>query len=229
MSYELRPLPPQIDAALLKRLANCDTPTIGHFRNRGFMDTALSPVIPGVRAVGTAVTISMPPGDSTLGGYVVSIARPGDFIVIDRCGDQKNATWGGVVAYAASLRGIAGAIVDGLSTDFSEQREYGVPCWSRGAGPITCRLTGTGGAVNIPVNVGGVVVKPGDAVLADESGIFVCDPSELELIVAEVEKRQASEQVTLQKLKAGAMMSELVGSRKLVQDALAKMGRIEPW
>jgi regulator of RNase E activity RraA len=222
-------MPQPIDASLLQRLASCDTPTIGHFRNRGFMDTDLSAVIPGIRAVGTAVTISMPPGDSTLGGYVVSIARPGDFIVIDRCGDRKNATWGGVVAYAASLAGIAGAIVDGLSTDFSEQREYGVPCWSRGAGPITCRLTGSGGGVNVPVNVAGVVVNPGDAILADESGIFVCNPDELLFIVEEVEKRQANEKITLEKLKAGAKMSDLVGSRKMVQDALAKTGKVEPW
>jgi hypothetical protein len=64
--------------------------------------------------------------------YAVGQARPGDILVIDRCGDEAIATIGGAVAYAARAAGVVGIVVDGLVTDLGELRAYGVPVWSRG-------------------------------------------------------------------------------------------------
>ncbi len=229
MSFTVNPMPEQVDPALLERLSKCDTATIGHFEHETFMDVALKPVIPGVRVAGTAVTIRMPHIDSVLPGYVLCAARPGDFIVIDRCHERKHATWGGVVAYAAAQAGIAGAIVDGPTTDFGEQQEYGVPCWCRGASPITCKKLGIGGSVNIPVSVGGVTVHPGDAIVADDSGIFVCPPERVAEVADEALSRQEREKTTLKRLKDGEKLGDVSGVRQMVHDSIAKQGGSAPW
>ena len=71
-----------------------------------------------------------------------------------------------------------GLIVDGPCTDLSEIEESDFPMWARGLSPITTRIYDLGGGMNIPVSCGGAVVMPGDAVLADESGVLVLPRSE---------------------------------------------------
>lgn len=220
--FTIEPMPPQLDAALVKRLAQVEPATVGHYRHDGFMDPGLRAVIPDRRIAGTAVTLSIPGPDSTLLHHTMNLVRPGDVLVIDRCGDRKHACVGGVLALVAKLTGLAGVIIDGVATDFGEIRHQGVPLWCRGPSPITTKLLSLGGRLNVPISCGGVTVHPGDAVIADENGIVVLRPDEAAGTADVALEDQADEQDFNDKLKKGAKLGELSGATAKIEAALKK-------
>src|SRR5688500_14600020 len=97
--YVLNPLPQQVDPELLALLVQAEPAVIGHFRYTGFMAPAIRAHFQDRRIAGTAITAIAPGMDGAMVHYAVGQARPGDIIVIDRCGDQSIATIGGAVAY----------------------------------------------------------------------------------------------------------------------------------
>jgi regulator of RNase E activity RraA len=225
MSFTVHPMPPPVDAAVLAKLARAETATIGHTRLAGFLDRRIQAVLPGSRIAGTAVTLQIAGPDSTLLHHALGLLRPGDVLVVDRLGDDRYACLGGGVALAAQLAGSPGAVVDGPCTDFSELREHRYPVWCRGAAPITTRLLGLGGALNVPVACGGVTVRPGDAVLADESGVLVLPADEAEAVADAALARQAREQALWARLRAGEKLGEVSGASAIVRAALGGAGR----
>lgn len=220
--FVLNPMPPQIDPALAEHLANVETATVGHFLYDGFMDPQLRAVIPDRHVVGTAVTVRVPGMDSALLHHVMGLVRPGDFVVVDRCGDRKYACWGGGVSFAAKSRGVVGAVVDGYGTDFSEIREFDLPLWCLGPSPITTKKLAVDGQMNVPVSCGGVTVNPGDVVLADESGVLVLPPDQARAIGDEALRRQAAEPKTMARVKAGEKMGDVTGATAMIEAAMAK-------
>lgn len=170
--YDIRPMPEPIAIADLELLAKIETATFGHFRHIGFMHRAIAPMIKR-RVVGTAVTVAAPGACTNALHHALGLLRAGDFVVIDRLGDDRHACWGGGVTIAAKTAGAVGAAIDGPATDEAEILATDFPVWCRGISPVTCRTYDLGGAVNVPVSCGGAVVLPGDAILADASGIVV--------------------------------------------------------
>jgi regulator of RNase E activity RraA len=220
--FTVRPMPEQVSRAALDALRACETATIGHFLHSQFMDPAIRAVIPDRRAAGTAVTALVPGMDGTMMHWAVGHARPGDFLVVDRAGDARHACWGGVVTIAAREAGVVGAAIDGYGTDFPEVREQGLPLWCRGPSPITTKVLGLEGAFNVPVSCGGVTVHPGDAILADESGVVVLRPSQVDWVVAEAMRRQNLEPDRVRRLRAGEKLHVVSGAGARVEAALAK-------
>jgi 4-hydroxy-4-methyl-2-oxoglutarate aldolase len=215
-------MPLQLDKALVNDLSRVETATIGHFRYAGFMDPGLRAVIEGRRVAGPAVTVRAPAMDGTAVNYALGMVRPGDFLVVDRSGDTRIAIWGGVTVYAAREAGLAGIVIDGVATDFAEVRAAGVPLWCRGPSPITTRRLGIAGEINVPVTCAGVVVRPGDVVLADDSGIVVLDPADAPAVTERALAMQEAEKETLARLEAGEKLPDITGSRQLVDEALAR-------
>jgi 4-hydroxy-4-methyl-2-oxoglutarate aldolase len=217
--FTLNKLPAQIPAAQIALLEQVETATTGHFLHSGFVDPAIRAVLPDKRVAGTAVTLRIPGPDSTLLHHVLGLVRPGDFLVIDRCGDTRHACWGGVVTNAAKQAGVVGGVIDGLATDFSEVRRREMPLWCRGPSPITTKLLALEGAFNVPVTVGGQVVSPGDAVLADESGVVVLKPDQVEAVARRAIGMQEQEIVTLARIAKGEKLGDISGASKLIAEA----------
>lgn len=188
--YVVRDMPQQVPKADLDLLSGVETATVGHWRLFGFMDRGIQPLLPGRRVVGTAVTLAIAGPDSTLLHHAAGLLRPGDILVVDRLGDDKYACWGGGVTVAVKAAGAIAGIVDGPCTDLTEIQESDFPMWSRGLSPITTRLYDLGGGLNIPISCGGAVVMPGDAILADESGVLVLPSSEVRTVSDEALRRQ---------------------------------------
>ena len=115
--FTLNPLPPQLSPALVDKLVRAEPATIGHFRHWGFMDPGIKALQPDVRIAGPAVTVHQPGVDGTIIGYALGQLRPGDILVVDRCGDTRHAGFGGVVCYAAKVAKVAGVIIDGMVAD----------------------------------------------------------------------------------------------------------------
>jgi regulator of RNase E activity RraA len=220
--FALHPLPPQLDPELVAKLVRAEPATIGHFRDWGFMDPAIRAMQADVRIAGPAVTVHQPGVDGTIIGYALGQLRPGDVLVVDRCGDTRHAGFGGVVAYAAKVAKVAGVIIDGVVADIGEIRQYGVPVWCRGFSAITTKRIGLGGSLCATISCGGVAVRPGDVVIADEVGVVVLDPAEAEAAAERAIAMQEAEAKTRARLDAGEKLPDISGATKVLEEALAK-------
>src|SRR5207244_4347162 len=158
----------------------------------------------------------------TIVGYALGQVRPGDVLVIDRCGDHRHAAFGGLVAYACKVAKIAGVIIDGVATDIGEVRKYGVPLWCRGLSAVTTKRIGLAGEFCVPVSCGGVDVKPGDVIIADECGIVVLPPAEAEAAAERAIGMQGAELASRKRLDNGEKLPDISGATKTLQEALAK-------
>lgn len=215
--YHIAPMPTAIDAQISQQLHDCETATIGHFRESGFVDPAIHSLLARTRVVGTAVTLSLPPTDGTLLNHAMRLVRPGDVLVIDRQGDDRHACWGGVMTQVAKGLGVAGVIIDGVATDALTIREQEFPVWCRGVSALTTKLAGLGGTMNLPVSVGGLVIHPGDIILADENGVLVVPADEAEAIAAKAISLQEQEDVILQRVARGERLPDISGATELVE------------
>lgn len=218
--FELAQMPPQVPQDLVELALQAEPATIGHFRLRGFPAPSIRPVWKAPRITGTAVTLALPGADSTLLHHVAGLIRPGDILVIDRLGDRQHACLGGGVAATLAKFGLAGAVIDGPAADPHEIRDCALPVWATGISSITTRILGNGGALNVPVSVGGAVAMPGDLVIADEGGIVVIPAAEAQADVQRAIAMQKAEQEALPQVTHERPLGELTGASALVRAKL---------
>jgi regulator of RNase E activity RraA len=181
------------DAGLLKRFAALHTADLSDAMNRsGTLDRGIQPVFtPVKRIVGPAVTVSAPTGAFNMVKIGMEQTQAGDVLVINARGVLNGALVGGNVCRGLMHRGLAGLIADGAVRDASEIQQDGLPTFARGVTTVMGPIDGPG-EVNVPIACGGVVVNPGDIVVADEDGIVVVRPSEAEEVLAETAQLEAS-------------------------------------
>lgn len=223
--FELNSLPSQIDAQILARALEAEPAVIGHFRLRGFPSGNIRPQWSVPRIAGTAVTLALSGADSALLHHVASSLRPGDVLLIDRLGDSLHACLGGGVAFVLKRRGVSGVIIDGPAADPAELREIGLPVWSRGLSAITTRLYGLGGAFNVPVSIGGAVANPGDLVIADEGGIVVIPPDQMERDIDRAIQMTQWEKEFLKTFNDAQTLGDVSGATPRILAALAAQSR----
>lgn len=186
----------------------------------------ISPIHPGCRKIaGRAVTLRLipqgltPPG-THLGIRAIEAAGPGDVIVIDNAGRPNLSCWGGILATGAAVKGISGVVIDGFCRDVDDYMELGFSVYARGPVVATARNRIMEEATNIPVSFGGLLVRPGDAVLADHSGVAVIPQERLEEVLTLAESLFQKEEAMCADLKAG--MSSLEVDRKYNYESMLK-------
>ena len=138
------------------------------------------------RAAGRVVTVQLVPVGlsqantrSHLGTAAISSAGVGDVIVVANRGDVSAAAWGGLLGRAAILKGVVGIVIDGAVRDVDELQEIGLPVFARGVAPRSARGRFVEIATQVPVEISGIAVKPGDWVVADGSGVVFIPDLEL--------------------------------------------------
>ncbi len=218
---ELGTLPAPCDPALLATLCEAEPATIGHFHDLGFLHRRVRAMAGTRRTAGVAVTVRCEGNDGSILHHALGQLRPGDFLVVDRAGDDVVACLGGASALAAQLRGAAGVVVDGCVTDIDELRQIGLPVWACGLSARTTRSSGAAGSFCRPVQCGGVQVSAGDLVLADENGILVMSAHEAQGLAERAIEMQRAEQTTLGRLRAGESYPAILGTTLRVEEVLA--------
>ena len=221
MSFVINEMPVQIDEGLLRECESVETATIGHRRHTGFVDRSIQSISDSERIAGTAITLALPSMDCTLLHHAIQLLRPGDILIVDRLGDNKHACIGGGLAVAIKATGCVGVVVDGPCTDFPEIQQCGLPVWCRGASPITTRLYGIGGSLNIPVSCGGAVAMPGDLVIADFSGVVLIPSQEARGEIEWALDKASKEPGLLRAIRAGEKLGELSGANQIILEKQA--------
>ncbi len=217
--FVLKDRPPSIEPALIERFRQAEPATIGHVRHVGFMSHEIRLLVAGYRRIaGTAVTVRAYGDDTSIIHYALGQLRPGDILVIDRAGDMRHAACGGGVAFSAKAAGCVGIIIDGLATDVQELRQYDMPVWAKGLSTVTCKPMFRQGDFCVPVSCGGVAVEPGDAILADENGVLVMKPHEIEAASAIAVEMQAAEKAMLARVAAGEKLPDINGANARIAE-----------
>ena len=191
-----------------------DTPSVSDAMDRiGIAAGCLGllSVVPGTKTVGRAFTVKYRlTGEverGTVGDFLDDVA-PGQVVVIDNAGRMDCTVWGDIMTVVADRRGIAGTVIDGVCRDVPKIRELGYPLFSRGRYMMTGKDRVEIDAVNGPVSIAGRQVRPGDIILADDSGVVVIPASRAEEVLSIASEIEAVEQHILKLVGKGLSLRE---------------------
>ena len=189
---------------------------------RGYMDATIKPRINDKRICGPAATVLEAATDEFVPPQhaldLIDEAPEGSVIVISIAGGEPDvAVWGGLMTAGAVANRHAGAVLDGGVRDLVEiRRDYGFPVYARDVSPGTTLGRYKTVAAQVPVEVGGVVVHPGDIVVADVDGVVVVPRGKAAEVLAMAQEIDARE----------LEQAKLIIAEKSLRKGLAKYGRI---
>ena len=182
-------------------------------RRRNVMHSAIKPISNGT-LVGPALTVKLSPGDLVDCLDALPLAQPNDVIVVDAGGETETSVWGGLMGGLCLQKGVKGAIIDGAGRDIDELRDLDFMLFTRS---ITARGTHTMYSqrkdeldINVPITCGGVVINPGDMIIADENGITTVPGDQLEEILKLGREQAEREESTRQQIAKGKTVDELL-------------------
>ncbi|MDO5115221.1 MAG: RraA family protein [Synergistaceae bacterium] len=135
-------------------------------------DARLSPMGRAKKLLGPALTVKSSMADNFIFHKALSLAQPGDVIVVNACGDTNHSVCGDVMYRYAMSRGVAGFVVDGCVRDLDFLQEHDFPVYAIGATPRGPYKNPVG-EINFDIACGGQVVHPGDIIAGDADGIAV--------------------------------------------------------
>lgn len=179
----------------------------------GVMHSGIKPIFNG-KMVGTALTVKLSPGDLQDPLAALHVAQPGDVVVIDAGGETETSIFGGLMGSLFKNRGVVGAIVEGACRDTDELRDMGFLIFSRA---VTARGTHTMFSgrkddveLNVPVQCGGIVVHPGDLIVADEIGAVVVPSASIAQVVDAARAQAEREEATRKRIAEGRTFEQLL-------------------
>lgn len=163
--------PPRADAAAVDALAGYGVATVHEAMGRtGYLGPSIRPVHLGSRIAGTAVTVLAWPGDNLMIHVAVEQCRPGDVLAVTTTSPSTDGMFGELFATALQHRGVRGLVINAGVRDVADLHAMGFPVWSA-AVSAQGTVKATPGAVNVPITIGGQVIRPGDVLLADDDGV----------------------------------------------------------
>jgi len=207
----------QFDALLSRYSISCIFADVMYRQN--VMTSAIKPAFKA-KATGQAVTVQLSGGDLVDPLKALEMGQPGDMIVVDACGDTETSVCGGLMGGLAQNRGIRGMVVDGAGRDIDELEDLQWPIWTRA---ITARGTHTMFSerkeelsINVPIACGGVIVNPGDFIVADTNAVVVVPLNRAEEFLG----------LALEQADREHRTREWVSQGKTIEDLLNEFGRI---
>jgi 4-hydroxy-4-methyl-2-oxoglutarate aldolase len=205
--------PPRADLGQVDKLAAYGVATVHEaIGRRGYLGPAIRPNQQGARVAGTALTVVCWPGDNLMIHVAVEQARPGDIIVITTTSPSGDGAFGELLATSLAAHGVRGLVMGAGLRDTQELRDMGFPAWTAHVS-AQGTVKETPGAVNVPVVIGGQVIRPGDAIVADDDGVCVVPRPEVDAAVTASAARVAKEEATRKRLAAGELSLDIYGLR----------------
>lgn len=207
-----RPDPEVVDA-----LAEFGSATVHEALGRiGFAGPRIHPIQQGAVVAGTAVTVMTAPGDNLMVHVAIEQAAPGDVIVVVPTTDSAFGFIGELMATQMQARGVRGYVTSGGVRDTAELREMGFPVWTAHVS-AEGTVKDTAGSVNVPVILGGVVVNPGDVVVADDDGVTIVPRARAAEALELSRARTAKEAANRARYEAGEISMDVNGLRPVLE------------
>jgi 4-hydroxy-4-methyl-2-oxoglutarate aldolase len=208
------------DAAVVDAFAGYGVATVHEAQGQtGLLAPAIEPIYPGAHAAGSAITVSVPPGDNWMVHVAVEQCRPGDVVVVAPTAPSDHGYLGELIATALQHRGVRGFVVDAGVRDVAELKRMGFPVWSRCISALGTAKEALGD-VNVTIECAGQLVSPGDVVVADDDGVVVVPRSHAAEVLEAAREREEKEAVSRARYGAGELSLDVQGMR----DELARAG-----
>ena len=201
------------DLAVVDELAGLGVATVHEAIGRtGYLGPGLRPIQDGIRVGGTAVTALCWPGDNLMIHAAAEQCSAGDLLVVTTASPSTDGMFGELLATSLAARGVRGLVIEAGVRDVAELRGMGFPVWSA-AVSAQGTVKETAGAVNVPVSVGGQIIRPGDAIIADDDGVVCVPRGDVSQALALAQARVAKEEQSRKALADGQLGLDLYGLR----------------
>jgi RraA family protein len=205
LGFAIHASPPAPPAGVVQTLAALSVSHLSDVMLRSRTTGALRPfALPTARLCGPALTVRVAVGDHLMVQKALDLAQPGQVIVVDARGFLEAAMVGEIMTRYARSRGIAGFVIDGAIRDLDYITTQDLPVYARGATPAGPTRRGPG-EINVPVQVGGMVVAPGDIICGDLDGLVSVPPASALQLAEQVESLQRKEHASLKAIEAGTL------------------------
>jgi 4-hydroxy-4-methyl-2-oxoglutarate aldolase len=169
---------------------------------RGTVHGRIAALDPGMKLAGPAFTIEVRPGDNLMIHAAMSMAKPGDILVIDGKGDRTCALMGAIMVNACKQLKIGGIVMDGAMRDSLEIRELGFPVFCVGTNP-NGPTKNVAGRIGHAITCGGVAVRSGDLVLADADGVVIVERERVAGLLPQARKKVDDEAARIAQILKG--------------------------